>query len=94
MFLAGPLILFLISAVMTPVLNYMVVSRPEAVYPEQVSSIRLDTKNPFYADESTERPFYLTGVAPGTQANFAKKPALRVALLDGKFLEYKANTVQ
>ncbi|MBI5588161.1 MAG: hypothetical protein HY889_07335 [Deltaproteobacteria bacterium] len=94
MFIAGPLIVFLISAIMTPVFNYMVVSRPEAVYPEQVSSIRLDTKNPFYAEETTERPFYLTGVVSEDQGRGDKKPALKVALMDGKIRELKANNLQ
>lgn len=93
MFIAGPLILFIISAIMTPVFNYMVVSKPEAVYPEQVSSIRLDTKNPFYAEETTERPFYLTGVAED-QERGDKKPVLKVALIDGKARELKANGLQ
>ncbi len=87
MLVSGPLIVFLIAAVLTPVFNYMVVAKPEAVYEEQISSLGLETKSPFYAVNLNENPFYLTGVVERTRERGEKKPALKVALLDGKFHE-------
>lgn len=83
----GPLIVFIIAALLTPVFNYMVVGKPEAVYEEQISSLGLETKSPFYAVNLFENPFYLTGVVEPARERGEKKPALKVALLDGKFHE-------
>lgn len=87
MLASGPLIAFIIAALLTPVLNYMVVPKPEAVYEEQISSLSLETKGPFYAVNLNENPFYLTGVVERTHERGEKRPALKVALLDGKFDE-------
>jgi len=94
MLFSGPLVVFLLSALLTPVFNYWVVSTPEGVYEEQVSSLKLETKSPFYAVNMNEHPYYLTGVAKKTQKLAENKPGLNVALLDGKFVELKEDDSQ
>jgi len=85
--IAGPFIVFVIASLLTPVFNYWVVSKPEAVYEEQISGIMLETKSPFYAVNLNEHPYYLTGVVKKAEERAEKKPALTVALLeDGKLI--------
>ena len=95
MFFSAPLILFVVASLLTPVLNYMAVSRPEPVYEDQTSGVKFDDAvNPLLVSEAPKRKVYLTGVIPLNEDKTVKedtdaRPELELATLDGKvsFLE-------